>query len=211
MEVSELANKINCHIFVIFTFLLSITIVLAGCDGGTSKPEQVNYFEEKIETQDFVMMLKGPKQIEVGEKFNVTGTLEYKGEEPIELFHGEPIIDIWIKDENKERIHTKYDVPENYGYTDEGHTTSLDSGDKMQIKDTSDIEVRKIESRRKIDSHGSYFLDAKTTILLKESPAGELFEGKNYERFIDEDMTERVKELQKSKIAIEKPIEVTVY
>jgi hypothetical protein len=66
-----------------------------------------------------------------------------------------------------------------------------------------------VEDTWKIDYPGQYKLTAKTTILANKDPWKELFEGKNYERFIRDDMSERVKELTKSKIATD-PIEITV-
>jgi len=66
-----------------------------------------------------------------------------------------------------------------------------------------------VEDTWRIDYPGEYELIAATTLLANECPWEELFEGKNYERFIRDDVTERVKELIKSRIATG-AIEITV-
>jgi len=67
----------------------------------------------------------------------------------------------------------------------------------------------KAQDTWKIDHPGEYEIIAATTVLANNDPWEELFEGKNYERFLRGDMTERVKELTRSKIATA-PIEITV-
>ncbi|MFB0556394.1 MAG: hypothetical protein ACETVW_00845 [Dehalococcoidia bacterium] len=153
-------------------------------------------FVEKVRTSDFILSVKVPEEVKAGEEFRVEGMLKYIGEEEIRLFHGVPVIRFAIFDEDGKFVDDLRDHPR--VYVDIGVITPLEPGQKMKVEDTW-----------KIDYPGQYELTAKTTILANKDPWEELFEGKNYERFIRDDMSERVKELTKSKIATD-PIEITV-
>lgn len=173
-------------------------VVLAGDDEKT--PDQTELldadFVEKVRTSDFILSVKVPEEVKAGEEFRLEGMLKYIGEEEIRLFRGVPLIRFMIFDEDGKFVDDLRDHPR--AYVDIGVITPLEPGQKMKVEDTW-----------KIDYPGQYELTAKTTILANKDPWEELFEGKNYERFIRDDMSERVKELTKSKIATD-PIEITV-
>ena len=152
---------------------------------------------EVVRTSDFILSVEVPEEIRAGEVFTLRGTLEYIGEENIRLFHGHPVIRFYIVDGNGQYVSN--DLFDHLrGYTCEGVWTRLGCGQRMKVEDAW-----------KIDHPGEYELIAATTALANECPWEELFEGKNYERFLRDDMTERVKELTRSKIATA-PIEITV-
>ncbi|MFW6118313.1 MAG: hypothetical protein ACOC6R_02330 [Chloroflexota bacterium] len=153
-------------------------------------------FVEKVRTAYFILSVKVPEEVKAGEEFRLEGMLKYIGEEEIRLFHGVPLIRFMIFDEDGKFVDDLRDHPR--VYLGIGVITPLEPGQKMKVEDTW-----------KIDYPGQYELTVKTTILANKDPWEELFEGKNYERFIRDDMSERVKELTKSKIATE-PIEITV-
>jgi hypothetical protein len=174
-------------------------VVLSGED--EKSPDQTEpldaAFVEKVRTSDFILSLKVPEEVKAGEEFRLEGMLKYIGEEEIRLFRGVPPIRFMIFDEDGKFVDDLRDQPR--AYLDIGLITPLEPGQKIKVEDTW-----------KIDYPGQYELTAKTTILAnKDHPWEELFEGKNYERFIRDHMSERVKELTKSKIATD-PIEITV-
>jgi hypothetical protein len=173
-------------------------VLLAGQD--EKSPDQSELlaaaFVEKVGTADFILSVEAPEEVKAGEVFTLKGTLEYIGEGEIRLYHGIPVIRFSIFDEDREFVDDLRDYPR--AYLAIGLITPLEPGQKMKVEDTW-----------KIDHPGQYELIAETTILANEDPWEELFEGKNYERFIRDDMSERVKELTKSKIATD-PIEITV-
>jgi len=152
---------------------------------------------EEVRTPDFILSVEAPEEIRAGEVFTLRGTLEYTGEEDIRLFHGHPVIRFFVVDDDGRYVANDF-FDHLRGYTCEGVWTRLGSGQRMKVQDTW-----------KIDHPGEYEITAATTVLANSDPWEELFEGKNYERFLRDDMTERVKELTRSKIATA-PIEITV-
>jgi hypothetical protein len=190
--------------FIIWGVVLAVVgLVLGGVvrAGGDEKSRDQTEsldaaFVEKVRTSDFILSVKVPEGVKAGEEFNLKGTLEYIGEGKIRLYSGVPVIRFMIFDEDGKFVDDLRDHPR--AYVDIGVITPLEPGQKMKVEDAW-----------KIDYPGQYELIVKTTILANEDPWEELFEGKNYERFIRDDMSERVKELTKSKIATD-PIEITV-
>ncbi len=181
-------------------------VVLAGGNEKTADPNEKSagrtepldaVLVEEVRTADFILSVEVPEQIRAGEVFTLRGTLEYIGEEDIRLFHGHPVIRFYIVDGNGQYVSNDL-FAHPRGYTCEGVWTRLGSGQRMKAQDTW-----------KIDHPGEYEIIAATTVLANNDPWEELFEGKNYERFLRGDMTERVKELTRSKIATA-PIEITV-
>ncbi|MBE0430578.1 MAG: hypothetical protein IBX67_01995 [Dehalococcoidia bacterium] len=152
---------------------------------------------EEVRTSDFILSVEVPEEIRAGEVFTLRGTLEYIGEEDIRLFHGLPVIRFYMVDRDGKYAANDF-LGHPRGYLGIALLTPLETGQKMQVEDTW-----------RIDYPGEYELIAATTLLANECPWEELFEGKNYERFIRDDMTERVKELRRSKI-VTAPIEITV-
>ena len=181
-------------------------VVLAGANEKTADQDDKSAgqtepldaaFVEEVRTSDFILSVQVPEEVKAGEIFTLRGTLEYIGDEDIRLFHGNPVIRFFVVDDDGKYVaNDLFDYPR--VYTLEGVWTRLGSGQEMRVEDTW-----------KIDHPGQYELIAATTLLANECPWEELFEGKNYERFIRDDMTERVKELRRSRIATA-PIEITV-
>ncbi len=152
---------------------------------------------EEVRTSDFILSVEIPEEIRAGEVFTLRVTLEYIGEEDIRLFHGAPVILFYILDgDGKYVSNDLFDHPR--AYLSIAVITPLEPGQTMKVEDAW-----------KIDYPGEYELIAATTLLANECPWEELFEGKNYERFLRDDMTERVEELRRSRIATA-PIEITV-
>jgi len=155
---------------------------------------------EQVRTSDFFLSVEVPEEIRAGEVFTLRGTLQYIGEEDMRLFHGHPVVRFFVVDDDGKYVAN--DLFDHIrGFTLEGVLTPVAPGHKMKVEDTW-----------KIDHPGEYELIAVTTVLANEWPWEEsfgLFEGKNYERFLRDGMTERVKELTRSKIATA-PLEITV-
>ncbi len=154
-------------------------------------------FVEEVRTSDFILSVEVPEEMRAGEIFTLRGTLEYIGDEDIRLFHGNPVIRFFVVDDDGKYVANDF-FDHLRGYTLEGVWTRLGSGQRMKVEDTW-----------KIDHPGQYELIAATTLLANECPWEELFEGKNYERFLRDVMSGRVRELTRSRIATG-PIEITV-
>jgi len=157
-------------------------------------------FVEEVRTPDFILSVEVPEEIRAGEIFALRGTLEYTGEENIRLFHGHPVIRFYIVDGDGRYVANDF-FDHLRGYTLEGVLTPVEPGHKMKVEDTW-----------RIDHPGEYELIAATTGFTIGWPweeSSEWFEGKNYERFLRDGMTERVKELTRSRIATG-PIEIAV-
>ncbi|MBE0431504.1 MAG: hypothetical protein IBX67_06730 [Dehalococcoidia bacterium] len=152
---------------------------------------------KEVRTSDFILSVEAPKEVKAGGILALKATLEYVGQDKIRLYHGFPVIRFVIF--GADGKHVANDLFGHHRlYLDIGVTTPLELGQRMTIEDTW-----------RIDFPGEYELIATTTLLANKCPWEELFEGKNYERFIRDDMTERVKELTRSRIATG-PIEITV-
>ncbi|GEM_PF-3937032 len=152
---------------------------------------------EEVRTSDFILSVEVPEEIRAGEVFTLRGTLEYIGEGDIRLFHGVPVVRFYIVDgDGKHVANDLFAHPR--AYLSIAVITPLEPGQTMKVEDAW-----------RIDHPCEYELIAATTLLANECPWEELFEGKNYERFLRDDMTERVKELRRSRIATG-PIEITV-
>ena len=204
LEVHEMNKRLIAVLVIVLLLPVIASIQMAQLSGieetNEKSPDQSDpldaAFVEKVRTADFILSVEAPEEVEAGGIFTLKGTLEYIGEGDIRLYHGVPVIRFAIFDEDGKFVDDLRDHPR--VYIDIGVTTPLEPGQKMKVEDTW-----------KIDYPGQYELTAKTTILANKDPWEELFEGKNYERFIRDDMSERVKELTKSKIATD-PIEITV-
>ncbi len=154
-------------------------------------------FREVVRTSDFVLSVEAPKEVRAGRAFALKATLEYIGEENIRLFHGSPVVLFYIVDGDGRHVANDLFAHPRV-YLDIGVITPLEPGQKM-----------KVEDMWRVDHPGEYQLIAATTLLANECPWEKLFEGKNYERFIRDDMTERVEELTRSRIATA-PMEIIV-
>lgn len=175
------------------------TDLLAGAD--ETRPDHTESldacFREVVRTADFILSVEVPEEVKAGETFTLKATLEYIGEENIRLFHGAPVVLFYIVDGDGRHVaNDLFAHPR--AYLGIAVITPLEPGQTMKVEDAW-----------KIDYPGEYELIAATTLLANECPWEELFEGKNYERFLRDDMTERVKELRRSRIATA-PMEITV-
>lgn len=168
-------------LFVLLFSSIFVFSILVGCNNKMGDQQLVT---EEVEASNFILEVTAPTVIENGQILKVKGTLKYVGDETIKLFHGEPIIHFSFTGSN-----------ENRSYTDMGYTTQLETG-----------QIIEVEDEFKVSEVGKHSLIARTTILEVD---GELIEGTGNEEYIKSDMSERIIELEKSKITL-KPIMIEV-
>lgn len=139
---------------------------------------------EKVEASNFILEVTAPTVIKNGQILKVKGTLKYVGDETIKLLHGGPIIRFSFTGSNKNRY-----------FIDLGYTTQLKTG-----------QIIEVEDEFKVSEVGKNSLIARTTVLEVD---GELIAGIGNEEYIKSDMSERIIELEKSRITL-KPIMIEV-
>ncbi len=172
------------------TIWLCICLLLVGCSNGPgsasngTQDEETDSKKSSIEASGFVLEVNVPTVIEEGELIHVKATLKYNGKEEIELYHGEPIIRLSYSGEPGEKE-----------YNDLGKQSTLQSGDKIVIKENF-----------KAMKPGNYKLFASTTIL---KVGGEYIEGKGNEHAIKDDMNEIAKKATQSLLKLD-PMEIEV-
>ncbi|MCI3923782.1 hypothetical protein MO973_26490 [Paenibacillus sp. TRM 82003] len=96
---------------------------LSGCFAMQEEPEP-EVITKTAQSSDFVLTITAPSATEVGDVLQARGTLEYIGQEPLVLSHGEPIIRFHFSGSGEER-----------GYTDIGYTTEFRPGQVVTAED----------------------------------------------------------------------------
>jgi hypothetical protein len=163
------------------TLCLLIFVFIVGCNKEMQDPQVVT---ESVETSDFVLEVTTPTVIEDGKTLKVKGTLKYIGDKTVNLFHGGPIIRFSFTGSNETRE-----------YNDKGYSTELKPGQMIEVEDEF-----------KVTKAGKHQLLARTTALQVD---GKPIEGEGNEKFIKENMNERILELENSKLTLN-PIEIHV-
>ncbi len=175
--------KLKSLMLIFASILLSVGI--SGCqESNRVEVHDTNESKSKIEASDFVLEITTPAVVEKGSTLKVNGTLTYKGNDTINLFHGGPVVRFTFTGSN-----------ETHTFTDIGLSTELKPGENIEVEDEFYVWKK-----------GKQSLSARTTIL---EVNGELIEGVGNEKYIKENMNERALEIEKSKITIE-PIEIIV-
>ncbi|AQQ54239.1 hypothetical protein [Planococcus lenghuensis] len=165
--------------------MLSLTILslyLFGCTANEENVEPVEPVGESIESNLFSLTVTAPSSsVQAGEDFEVTGTLKYNGEKPIELGHAQPPILLSIDEQGG-------------GQEDMIVETEMSPGEELVIKSTFNLTEQ-----------GTYSLRGATTTLTVD---GEYIEGAGYEELMDE-APAKFHSHVKSVLAIE-PVQITV-
>lgn len=74
---------------MLFASLLFTLSFLCGC---------TNQVTTKVEAEDFVLTVQTPRTVNIGEEFDVIGTLTYVGKEAVELAMGREVILFYLSD-----------------------------------------------------------------------------------------------------------------
>lgn len=101
--------------------VLVVPMIFAGCSL-TEKNEEI--VTQSVVASDFVLEVTTPTNIVTGEAIKVKGTLKYTGIQPVEVFHGKPIIRFYFSGSNEER-----------NYKDMAYLTEFKSGQLVEVED----------------------------------------------------------------------------
>ncbi|RAW15096.1 hypothetical protein DC345_13690 [Paenibacillus taichungensis] len=105
----------------ILMLVLVVPMIFAGCSL-TEKNEEI--VTQSVVASDFVLEVTTPTNIVTGEAIKVKGTLKYTGIQPVEVFHGKPIIRFYFSGSNEER-----------NYKDMAYLTEFKSGQLVEVED----------------------------------------------------------------------------
>lgn len=103
--------------------VLVVSMIVAGCSSKEKEKNEDNVIE-RVVASDFVLEVTTPTVLGTGEALKVKGTLKYTGINPVEIFHGKPIIRFSFSGSNEER-----------NYADVGYVTEFKSGQVVEVED----------------------------------------------------------------------------
>jgi hypothetical protein len=144
----------------------------------------LNFLTESSDASNFTLEVTTPTNIKNGDTLKLIGKLTYKGEEPIELTYGEPIILFSFTGTEEER-----------------ENTLVEYFSKIQPGQVIEVVEEFIATKR-----GKQELVVRTTSLLVN---GDFIQGIGNETYAENAQNERIRELQNSTITLE-PIMIKV-
>ncbi|SFP68854.1 hypothetical protein [Salibacterium halotolerans] len=164
------------------TYIISLCmgLLIAGCSNETENIQERK--TSSVEASDFSLEVSAPATVEAGESMQVQAVLTYRGNEDIDLYHGEPIVRMSYSGEEGANE-----------YNDIGIQSTLQPGGKMKAKKTFDVK-----------KSGTQHVSASTTSLKVD---GEYIEGKGKEEAVTDDMGEIPKNAAQSELVVD-PIEI---
>ncbi|MGY4690805.1 hypothetical protein [Salibacterium sp. K-3] len=159
-----------------YIIYLCMGLLIAGCGKETENVQEMK--TSSVEASGFSLEVNAPVSVEAGETMQVKAVLTYHGNEEIDLYYGEPIIELSYSGEQgkKER-------------NDVGVQSTWQPGDKKVVKETFDVEKTVTGE-----------VSASTTSLKVN---GEYIEGKGNEEAVTDDMGEIPENAAQSKLRVE--------